>query len=329
MTRRLGLYGPFIALAIAAAAGGIGWLWLKGETERRIDALSAREAAAGGKFAWSSRRVSGFPFRLDVDFTALTWRDASGWGLSAPSLETEASVFAPGHWVAVAPEGAAILRPAGPVKVTAKVLRASLYDLDRRPMSFSLEGIGLVFSPLPGSAPYFLSSAGEIHLHTRAGPADQGAAYVEFDRTIPSGGLLGAVSAGKPVSLIADVIWDHAHALDARGWPEAVQGWSAAGGRIEARRLRLTTATSVLDARGTSLTVSSEGRLDGVLSAHVTHAAQALADLAAAGIIAPDAARAATEIAAVQGPGGPVNLEFQAGRATLGPVALAPAPKVY
>jgi hypothetical protein len=330
MTRRLGLYGPFIALAIAAAAGAIGWLWLKGETERRMDALAARAAAGGGAFTWASRRVGGFPFRLDVDFTSVTWRDGSGWGLNAPSLKTEASVFALGHWVAVAPDGAVILRPAaGPVKVAARVLRASLYDVDRRPASFSLEGIGLVFSPLPGAAPYFLASAGELHVHTRPGPADQGAAYVELDRGAPIGGLLGAIAGGKPVSLIADTIFDHAGALAGISWPRAVRGWSAAGGRIEARRLRLTTGGSLLDAHGAGLTVDGDGRLEGALSARITHAPRLLADLAAAGIIAPDAARAATEAVEIQGPAAPVSLDFQAGRATLGPVALAPAPKVY
>jgi hypothetical protein len=330
MTRRLGLYGPFIALAIAAAAGGFGWLWLKGETERRMDALSARAAAGGGAFTWAGRRVGGFPFRLDVDFKSVTWRDGSGWGLNAPILKTEASVFAPGHWVAVAPAGAVILRPtAGPVKVAAKVLRASLFDLDRRPASFSLEGIGLAFSPLPGAAPYFLSSAGEVHIHTRPGPIDKGAAYVELDRAMASGGPLGALSGGKPVSLTSDVIWDHADAVTGRAWPQAVQAWSAAGGRIEARQLRLTTAASELDVHGAGLTVDGEGRLEGVLSGRITHAPRVLADLAAAGIIAPDAARTATAAIGAQAPATPVSLDFQAGRTTLGPVALAPAPKVY
>ncbi|HXV01553.1 MAG TPA: DUF2125 domain-containing protein [Caulobacteraceae bacterium] len=329
MTRRLGLYGPFIALAIAAAAGTVGWLWLKSATERRLDALAARAARGGGAFTWASRRVGGFPFRLDVDFDSVTWRDASGWGVSVPVLKTEASVFAPGHWVAVAPAGAVLLRPAGSVKVSAKVLRASLFDMDRRPASFSLEGIGLSFVPVPGAAPYFLSSAGEVHMHTRPGPTDQGAALIEFDRATPVGGPLGAVSGGKPVSLVADGIWDHAHALAGPSWGDAGRSWSAAGGRIEVRRLRLTTTGPALEARGAGLGVDGDGRLEGVLSGHITQAPQVLTELAAAGIIAPDAARTAATAVTALGPAAPVTIEFQAGRMTLGPVALAPAPKVY
>jgi hypothetical protein len=51
--------------------------------------------------------------------------------------------------------------------------------------------------------------------------------------------------------------------------------------------------------------------------------------LVAAGVVAPEAARSAGVALAARGAGVPVNLQFQAGQTTLGPVALLPAPKVY
>jgi hypothetical protein len=330
MPRRLGLYGPFIALAIAAGAGGLGWLRLKGETERKMDGLAARVAASGGAFTWQDRRISGFPFHVDVDFKDVVWRDPSGWAIAAPSLNSEASVFAPGHWVAVAPDGGLITRPAGgPVKVVAKVLRASLFDIGRHPASFSLEAIGVDFAPDPGAAPFLLTRAGEIHVHTRAGPADQGAFYVEFDQAAPSGGVLGALGGGKPVTLVADAIYSHAGALIGRSWAEAARAWAAAGGQINLRRLRLESGDTRLDGHGAGLAVDGDGRLEGALSANITRAPQTLARLAAAGVIDPGAAQSASVALGVQGAGAPINLEFQAGRTTLGPVALLPAPKVY
>jgi hypothetical protein len=329
MTRRLGLYGPFIVLAIAAAAGSFGWLWLKGETERKLDALSLN--AAGGGFTWVSRRVSGYPFHIDVDFRGATWRDPSGWGVTVPVLNAEASVFAPDHWVGVAPDGAVLTRPTnGSVRIFAKVLRASLSDLAAHPARFSLEGIGLAFSPVPGAAPYFLDRAGELHIHTRAGPADQGAFYAELDQATPrAGSPLAALAAGKPVSLIADAIYAHAGALAGASWADGVRAWSAGGGTIEARRVNLAAGGFRLDARGEGLTVGDDGRLQGALSAKLVHASQALASLADEGTIPPDVVRTATVALGAQGTNGPVDLNFQAGRMTLGPVALMPAPKVY
>jgi hypothetical protein len=331
MPRRLGLYGPFIALAIAAGAGGLGWLGLKDRAEQSLDRLAARAAASGGAFTWRSRRISGFPFHLDVDFGGVAWRDPSGWAIAAPALNTEASVFAPGHWVAVAPAGAVISRPTGgSVKVTAKALRASLFDIGRRPPSFSLEGIGVGFSPMAGAAPWLLTGAGEVHVHTRAGPADQGAFYVELDQAVPGpGGALSAFAAGKPVTVIADAIYGHARALTGRSWAEAVSAWTAAGGQVELRRLRLAAGDTALDAHGAGLTVGGDGRLEGALSASVTQPPRVLARLVAAGVVAPEAARSAGVALAARGAGVPVNLQFQAGQTTLGPVALLPAPKVY
>jgi hypothetical protein len=275
--------------------------------------------------------VSGYPFHLHVDFRRVAWRDPSGWAVSAPILNAEASVFVPGHWVAVAPAGAVLTRPtAGAVRISARVLRASVFDLAARPASFSLEGLGLAFDPVPGAAPYFLDRAGELHIHTRAGPADQGAVYVEVDQAAPRAGTpLWALAGGKPVSVIADAIYAHAGALAGPSWAGAVRAWSAAGGSIQARRLTLTAGGFRLDAHGQGLGVGDDGRLQGELTANVVRAPQALASLATAGVVPPDVARTATTALGAQGAGAPVNVDFQAGRMTLGPVALMAAPKVY
>ena len=328
MPRRLGLYGPFIALAIAAGAGSLGWLWLKGRAERALDDAAA---APGHPVSWQSRRIGGFPFHLAVEFTGLDWRDPSGWGIAVPSLATEASVFAPGHWVAVAPAGAVITRPSGgPLRMTAKVLRASLYDGAAHPPSFSLEALGATITPAPGAAPWLLGAAREIHLHTRAGPADQGAAYVEVDDgVIGGGGVLGALAGGRPMTLIADGIYGHAAALAGPSWAEAVRAWARAGGALTVRRLRLAAGGFALEAHGTGLTVGGDGRLEGVLAATLVRAPGALGALTVGGAVDPGAAASAATALAARAGSEPVSLHFQAGRTTLGPVALFPAPKVY
>jgi hypothetical protein len=330
---RLGLYGPFIALAIALTAWSAGWWWLKGEAEHRLDGLASRQLGAGGSFTWKSRTVHGYPFRLDVDFIDVAWREPSGWAVAAPSLKTEASAFAPGRWVAYAPDGAILGRPTGgAVRIAAKTLRASLSDMASHPAAFSLEGIGLVFTPVPGASSYFLQSAAELHVHTRAGPSDQGAFLVELDRATPApASALGRIASGKSVTLIVDAIYSRAGAFSGPTWARAVDAWAAAGGKLEVRRLHLAAGDGVFDAQGAGLSAGGEGRLEGALDVSLLHGERILTALAQTGAVDPYAARLAAAVLQSAPAGGlsHTTLTFEAGRTTLGPVALGAAPKVY
>jgi len=331
--RRIGLYGPFVALAIAIAAWSAGWLWLKSDVERRLDTAAADRARAGGAFTWSGRRIHGYPFRMDVDFTGVAWRGVSGWGLSAPSLETEAFVFTPGHWVAMAPAGLVLTRPVGGgVTVAARVLRASLSNMTGHPPSISLEGLGLTFTPAAGAAPYVLQRASELHVHTRAGPADQGAFYVELDDAAPTPETpLGQAADGKPVTIVIDAIYSHATALAGPTWPAAVGTWAGTGGRINMRQFRLQTGASVLNGRGKDLSVDGDGRVAGVMDATLAGGADALLALGQAGPVDRAAARIAGSALQAVHAGEPdhLTLDFSGGRTRLGPVAFGPSPKVY
>ena len=144
MPRRLGLYGPFIALAIAAGIGSVGWPPPMAEGRDRCEAWTAlppRPPHRAGAFTWGSHGSAAFSVPAWMSISRGSPGDRSGWSVFAPSLKTEASVYAPGHWVAVAPDGATITRPTGgTVKVVAKVLRASLFDVARHPASFFPRG---------------------------------------------------------------------------------------------------------------------------------------------------------------------------------------------
>ncbi|MEO8927334.1 MAG: DUF2125 domain-containing protein [Caulobacteraceae bacterium] len=331
--RRLGLYGPFVALLAFALAWSAGWLWLRGETLGRLDQARTSLAASGHELSWASQAVSGFPFRLDVDLAGVHLRDASGWALAVPRLNAEASVFAPTHWVAVAPDGVTVTRKVGgQVIVKARVLRASLSGLGDYPPRLSVEGLDLTFTAAPGANPFFVTAADALHLHTRAGPGDRGAVYFELDRAAaPLSGLMGRIAAGKPVSLAADALYSHAAALAGPDWASAVRAWSAAGGALKVRRLRVAAGEALLDAHSGTLTVDDDGRLVGSLGASLRQAPRALAVMGRQGSLAPEAAGAAAEVVGARSGGAvaAVTLDFQAGRTTLGPAAIGPSPKVY
>lgn len=335
--RRVFLYAPFAALALAVLAWVGGWSWMRDEVFRHMDQSARTLGESGWRVDWAGRSMSGFPFRLDLEVTAPRVREVSGWGLAAPRLKAEAFVFSADHWIVVAPDGVTLTRRVGgPVSVAAKALRASLSAASDHPPRLSVEGLDLAFAPGPGGAPVAVTSARELHIHTKAGPDDQGAAYFELDAARTDGnGLLAALAAGAPADLTADAIFSHASALSGQGIAGALGGWRAAGGGLTLRQLALRAGRTSAVARSGSLAIGADGRLKGTLDLTLTPAAAFLDTLAVRGALTAEAARAAqAELNAHAQGAGPaggaaVSLDFQAGQTTLGPVAIGPAPRVY
>jgi hypothetical protein len=331
--RRLGLYAPFALLLTLAAAWSLGWFWLRGEVFRRMDAAARSWEDSGYRVDWSDRAVYGFPVRLDLDVQNARLREQSGWGLAAPRLEAEAFVFAPGHWILVAPDGVVLHRRlGGPVAIGARVLRASVSETDARPPRISVEGLGLTFATPASAKPFGLASAQEFHLHTRAGPHDQGAAYVEIDRAVTVGpGLLSDIAAGDPVTLIGDSTFTQAGATGGPGFAGALRGWSEAGGALTVRRLSLQAGAASLDSRSATIAIAPDGRLAGSMVARLSGIRRLLGALAADAPLTPEVTKAARAVLAAREvrDAATVTLHFQAGQTTLGPVAIRPSPRIF
>ena len=331
--RRLGLWAPFVVALIGVVALAGAWFWLRGQVEQRLETIRTAVTASGWTMDWDRYAVSGFPFRLDLTLDNPRVREPSGWGIAAPRLKAEAFVFAPSHWVVVAPDGVVVARRrGGPLRVDAKALRASLSEADRSPPRLSVEGLGLSFTPPPGSAPFPLRSATEFHLHMKSGPDNQGAAFLELDGAIADlDGLPGRIAGGRPTSLVIDGIYSNASALAGPSWPAAIRRWGASGGSLRLRRLHVVTGQTGVDGDRGELSVGSDGRLKGRLDLVLHQAPRTLAAMGQTGALAPDVARAATDVAGAvqQGPTVSLPLSFQAGRTTLGPISLGPAPRLY
>ena len=331
--RRLGLWAPFVLAFAGVVALSAVWFWMRGEVERRMDSARASAVDSGWTMKWAHRSISGFPFRLDVKLDDAVVREPSGWGIGAAHVSAEAFVFAPTHWVALAPDGATVYRrKGGPLVVHAKVLRASVSQVSAAPPRISVEGLALRFTTPPDAAPFLLTSASEFHLHTRAGPDDQGAIYVEVDgASAQLTGLLARIAEGRPTRLIFDAIYSNASALRGRNWPAAERAWGGAGGRIDVRRLRVTAGQAEVDSTGGTLGVGADGRLRGRLDLTLRQAPMTLGAMGAEGALSPETARAAAALAgAIQsGPLLSLPLSFQAGRTTLGPIAIGPSPRIY
>jgi len=315
-TSRVGLYGPFVLAGIVIIVWSAGWLWARGEAERRVDQAAARWRAAGGELSWARRDVHGYPFRLDVDFTDLRVSDPSGWGLATPTLKTEMAVFAGDRLMIVVPNGASVTRPrSGTVRITARVLRASLAGWDRQPPRISIEGMDLTFAPFPGAKPLPITEAREFQFHTRAGPNDQGEFALQLIQAkARPDDLLGRISDGGRIDLDADMVFSHASRVRGGGWPAAVRAWSQAGGALTVQRVRAQAAGAVFESRAGTLGVQPDGHVAGSLTATLS---QAAASPPPANAPAPQ-------------PRGPrVTLAFTAGKMSLDGVVLDSAPRVF
>jgi hypothetical protein len=333
---RLGLYGPIVALVLLVAGFSAAWFWARGEAETRMDAGVAQLKRAGYEISWKDRKISGYPFRLNITLTEANARHSSGWALEAPVVEAQAFMHAPTSWVIAAPEGLTFVRPAaGPVRVTGKLIRASLTRLTATPPNLSFEGVNLVFQPTAGAQPFALSSAERVEFHLRRAPSEVGAEagvwLMVKNGKAQLSGLLGRVAGEKPVS----IEWDgRISAIDAfRGadWPNAVRNWTTAGGRMSVKRGGLTAGDALVGVNSGNLGVGSDGRLTGVLDVSLRQAPRALGVMGASGALPLDRAVAATAVAEARTSGdlARATLNFEAGQTTLGPVALAPSPKVY
>jgi len=321
--RRLGLYIPWGVLVAAAAIWSLAWVWMLGEAQRRLDAGAVSLRSAGWTVAWSQRHVGGYPFRLDVDFSDLKLADPSGWAVAVPTLKSEAFAFAPTDWVFFLPSGLTFNRPdGGPVNVTASPLRASLNSWNEAPPRISVEGADLTFAAAPGAKPFSLASAKDVQFYVRAGPARQAAVFfsIEGGQAL-AGSWLGQIAGDKPVAVKLDGILSHTGDLQGATWRALVSHWSAMGGTFDVHQLGLTAGDAALSAHGGGVAVTDDGRLEGVLDASLSDEQRIIA--VAQGGKAPPAS--GTQSA----PALNLPLTFRDGATWVGPLKLAPAPRVY
>lgn len=332
--RRWGLIIPF-SIAGLAAVGWTGlWIYARAEAGRQIDANVERLRAAGYDISWAERRITGYPFRLNVSMTNALAREPSGWALAAPQLEAQAYMHGLTSWVLATPQGLTFTRPnGGPVDVKGDVIHASLTGLNRPLPNISFEGTKLSFTPAAGAQPFFLTAADKVQFHLRPGPSDQAAIFLKVDAgKAQLSGLFARMAGDKPISIVWESIASRVSAFQGDSWPRAVAAWTLAGGRMTVRQAGITAGTASIGVENGVLTVARDGRLSGSMSVNLREAPRALGAMAETGAIRPEAALAASAVAAARQGAGDIaraDITFQAGQTTLGPVAVGPAPKVY
>jgi hypothetical protein len=96
---RFWLFTPFVLLALVIVAWSVGWFFVQDRVAREMDRAVAREANSGRHWDCVDRRISGFPFRVEVRCSALTFRSDDGMKLSLGASHATAQVYQPRHLI--------------------------------------------------------------------------------------------------------------------------------------------------------------------------------------------------------------------------------------
>jgi hypothetical protein len=330
--RRRSLYLPFLLVAMALAAWTVWWFILADQIEKQSDRVAAQMRTAGYKVSFAERSITGWPFRAFVQFRDVQIIAPSGHGFSAPRLAAEAEAYAIDKWVIAAPEGLVLSRGfKGKTRVEAFAIRGSVSAGGSVP-NVAIELRKPVFTALPESEPFPLASAELIDFYVRPKAGAQGDGDFLFRikegrgspegvvSWIAGGGSLSAQVAGSVLQL---------DALRGAGWGQAVKNWSAKGGAITAVKGEAKAGEVVANAASGALKVGADGRLLGDVALELDGGPAALMAIARAPKVNPGAATAAAAGAAAQGDKARFMLSFTAEGTRLGPLRLAPAPKVF
>lgn len=325
---------PLVLAAVALAAWSAYWFVARGRLLSAMDQAVAAQTAEGRRIEWGERRVEGFPFRFKLVLEQPRIVSPSGWALRAPRLEAQANAYQLTRWVAAAPAGLVVVRPvAGPLRVDARILRASLAGVSGVPPRISVEGVDLRFTPLEGAEPFLLAGAERAELLLRPVESSPGDAALVFRLRAAQprpAGLMAFVSGNQPTNFVWNSRVAQIGALRGESWAEAVRAWTRAGGRMEVNSATLQAGDLRAQNTGGVLSVGSDGRLRGRLEVMLNRPLQALSALGRIEQADPNALGAATAVARARGETNvELDLGFEAGQFTVGPVAVAPAPKVF
>lgn len=164
-SHRFFLYGPFL-LFVALAVTTMGYWWISADAfAKRLDAMNGREVVPGVHMHFGSKRIAGFPFRLDAVFRDFTLTTDGARG----PITWHTNDFAT-HRLTYSSD-VTILEAAGPqdlswtdedgarrtFRFTPGLLHASAVIEEGKLRRFDLDTIGL-------NAPEFAAARAQLHL---------------------------------------------------------------------------------------------------------------------------------------------------------------------
>lgn len=333
--RRLPFFVSYLVIVLALVGYGVFWLAVREMLQARLAREADKLRSAGYSVALDGQRIGGFPFRLRLHYDRLRLLGPSGWGVAAPGLDAQALVYAPGHWVIVAPNGVEVERGGdGPLSIQGERLRASVASQHEAPWRVALEGEGLKFASPATARPFTFTRADRFDVLLHPAPDRSGGQLLMrlTGAAVAPTSALAPIVGHKPLTLDLALRLTKPDAFKGPAWASAVQAWSHAGGEAQIVRLRVDVGAANLSVAGGALHVGADGRLAGSAPVHVA-LPSSLAGLPMifGGHVSLPVRIVAVAAALARGAGGALDapIAFQNGRAVLDGIAIGPAPRVY
>lgn len=250
---RIGLFLPYILLAIVAIAWSGVWFWLRGRAEGEIDGWMAREAAAGRTWTCQDRSLTGFPFRLELRCAAVTLSRSDGNFRLGPTTVV-VQIYQP---------RLVVFESQGPFHAEQGDLTG---DATWNALQGSFHGAAEGFTraslvidgpkvDVAGVGPQPVSVTGRhLELHARPSPArfeSDGAVDVNLQlaqAAIPA--LDGVTGSSAPVDASLDATIDRATVLGTGAVPKELEKWRRAGGLLQIASLSFAKGDQRVQARG-------------------------------------------------------------------------------
>lgn len=250
---RIGLFLPYILLALVVVGWSGAWFWIRGRADGEIDAWMAREAAAGRTWNCQDRSLTGFPFRLELRCAAVTLSRSDGRFRLGPATAV-AQIYQP---------RLVVFESQGPFHVEQGDLTgdASWTALQG---SFHAAAEGFTRASLvvdgpkvnvSGAEPQPISVTGRhLELHARPSPArfeSDGAVDVNLqlaEAAVPALDALAGSSA--PVDASLDATIGRATVLGTGAVAKELEKWRRAGGLLQIVSLSLAKGDQHIQARG-------------------------------------------------------------------------------
>ncbi len=338
--RRRWLFLPYAVVVIGAFLWSIIWLEECNQVALAMDHAATEARGHGLSLDWKDRQIGGYPFRIEVTVTGFHAGEPSGWSLSAPSLKAVAEAYDPNHWVIAAENGADFTRPgAGVTHVTGKAIRASWVGKGEAAPRIVVEGLGLTFAADPGAKPFPLTSAGHAEIFTRTEPDGRMDVGLLLENAQPRASsaeapsLLADLTSGRPFAVLWQGVVSHPTAFVGDNAHDAAQAWAKAGGTLSTVRGGMSSNARGMGLKPGVLSLGQDGRVQGEADLIFFGVnGDPLRAMGQDGIVQPLAADAGALILdarAALSPRAEIDLTYQAGVTTLGPVAIAPAPKPF
>jgi hypothetical protein len=251
---RFWLFAPFVVLVLVGLGWSVAWFVIRDRVAERLEAVLARQAAAGRQWTCADRAVAGYPFRIEVSCSALTLQRGPARATFGRVVSV-AQVYQPR--LIIAEVAGPLHIENGDTRIDAqwRLLQMSLHlaqDGFQR-VSLITDGASLRAT---GIAPAeIVGSAERLEAHVRPDPArfgTEGAYDVALSAAKAAVPALNELVGGdEPLDLGADVILTRARTL-AGGPPfEAAERWRQGGGGLELTRVTLAKGARRLEARGT------------------------------------------------------------------------------